>query len=310
MPRAIWSGAISFGLVNVPVRMYSAIEEQDVRFHLLHLEDDGRIGYEKVCKREGKPVPEDEIGRAYEVADGEFVYLSDEDLEAAGGRGAHTIELVDFVRYEEIDPIYFERTFYLGPADGAEKVYALLAEALGRSGLVGVGTFVMRDRQQLGCVRVREDVLHLERMYFADEVRPLEGIRPEEASVARRELELARELIDRFAGPFEIGKYADTYRDALLAVIERKRRGETVRAEEAPEPAPPDLLAALKASLETSLRDRAAPGRRGGSRGRGRADADLAALRRDELLARARERGIAGASRMRKGELVSALAAA
>ena len=306
MPRAIWSGSISFGLVNVPVRMYSAIDEQDVHFHLLHTKDDSRIGYEKVCKKEGTPVPEDEIGRAYEVAEGEFVYLDDDDLEAAGGKGLRTIDLTDFVAYEEIDPISFERTFFLGPADGAEKVYALLARALDRSGLVGVGTFVMRDKQQLGCVRVREGVLHLEKMYFADEVRPLVGIADDPPSVGKRELEMARELIDRFAGPFEIGKYVDTYRNAVLGVIEAKRRGESVLVEEEPEPEQPDLMEALRASLEAHAgRRRKAPAKKGGG-GKGKGDG-VAGMKKDALVRRARKEGLEGASRMTKAELVKAL---
>src|SRR5207249_11956183 len=135
-PPAIWSGAISFGLVNIPVRMYSAIDEQDVHFHLLHTTDNGRIGYAKVCKKDGKPVPDDEVRRAYEVSEGTYVYLTDEDFEAAAGATYHTIDLTDFVPQEQIDPIYFENTFFLGPAEGADKVYALLVKALERSGLV------------------------------------------------------------------------------------------------------------------------------------------------------------------------------
>ena len=130
MPRAIWSGSISFGLVNVPVRMYSAIDEQELHFHLLHTKDDSRIGYEKVCKKEGKPVPDDEIVKAYEFEDGEYVYLTEEDFEAAEGEVFRTIDVSDFVSYEEIDSIYFERTYYLGPADGADKVYSLLVKAI------------------------------------------------------------------------------------------------------------------------------------------------------------------------------------
>jgi DNA end-binding protein Ku len=261
-PRAIWSGAISFGLVNIPVRMYSAIDERDLHFHLLHTKDNGRIAYAKMCKLEDKPVPDDEVGRAYEVAEGEYVYLTDEDLEAAEGATYRTIDLTDFVPYEEIDPIYFEKTFFLGPAEGAVKVYALLVKALERSGLVGVGMFVMRDKQQLGCVRVRDGVLTLEKMYFADEIRPTTGIKPSRASVSRRELEMAEELIERFSGSFDIRKYRDEYRRAVLAVIRAKQKGETVEAPAPEQEEAPDLLAALRASLEARTSRRSPPKRR------------------------------------------------
>src|SRR4051794_8617557 len=142
MPRAIWSGAISFGLVNVPVKLYPAVSQQDLRFHFFHTKDDSRIGYEKVCKEEGKPVPEKEIAKAYETDSGELVYMSDEDFEAAQPEGSRTIELTDFVPYEQIDSIYFEHTYYVGPDSGADKVYALLAKAMEESGLVAIGSFV------------------------------------------------------------------------------------------------------------------------------------------------------------------------
>jgi DNA end-binding protein Ku len=250
MARAIWSGAISFGLINVPVRMYSAIDEQDLHFHYLHRTDNSRIGYEKVCKKEGKPVPDDEIVRAYRVSERKYVHLEDEDFEAAEGRKHRMFELSDFVPYEEIDPIYFERTYYLGPDTGAEKVYTLLVKAMERSGLAGIGTYVMRNKQQLGCLRVREGVITLEKMYFEDEIRPHDDVPVERVRVGKRELEMAGELIDRFSGSFDIGKYRDEYREALLDVIESKRKGKAVEVDRAAEPEEaPDLMEALKASL-------------------------------------------------------------
>ena len=138
MPRALWSGSISLGLVNVPVRMYSAIEESDLHFNLVHEPDGGRIGYQKICKAEDKPVPDDEVVKAFEVTKGEFVVVEDEDFAAARTEGVKTIEISDFVPYEEIDPIYFERTYYLGPQDGGEKVYALLVRAMEDSGRAAI----------------------------------------------------------------------------------------------------------------------------------------------------------------------------
>jgi DNA end-binding protein Ku len=300
MPRAIWTGSISFGLVNVPVRMYSAIDDQDVRFHLLHEKDDSRIGYEKICKKEGKPVPEDEIVRGYEVSEGKYVYVTDEDLEAAAGESYRSIDIQDFVDVDEVDPIYFERTSYLGPADGAEKPYALLVRAMEESGLVGVVTYVMRDKQQLGCLRVRDGMIVLEKMFFADEIRPTKGIVPRRATVPKQELAMALDLIDRFRGRFEPEKYEDTYRESLLAVIDRKRKGKDVHAEPEPEreEEPADLLDALRASVE-------AHGRRG--RESRRRNGSLGELSREELDRRAREAGIRGRSKMTKRELAKAL---
>ena len=253
MPRAIWSGTISFGLVNVPVRMYSAIDEKDVHFHLIHEPDGGRIGYQKFCKAEEKLVPDDEIVKAFEVKKDELVVLTDEDFEAVKTEGVKTIEISDFVPYEEIDPIYFDRTYFLGPQDGAEKVYALLREAMEQTGLAAIGKYVMRDRQHLGCLRVREGVIALEKMFFHDEIRLADELAPGKRKVPKAELQLATALVDQFTGKFEPEKYEDTYRKALLAVIKAKQKGKTIVAvpvEEDEEPT--DLLAALKASVEAA----------------------------------------------------------
>jgi DNA end-binding protein Ku len=300
MPRAIWTGSVSFGLVNVPVRMYSAIDERDVRFHLLHEKDDSRIGYDKVCKKEGKPIPDDEIVRGYEVSEGKYVYITDEDLEAAAGESYRSIDIQDFVDVDDVDPIYFERSSYLGPAEGAEKPYALLVRAMEESGLVGIVTYVMRDKQQLGCLRVRDGMIVLEKMFFADEIRPTKGIVPRKAKVPKQELAMALDLIDRFRGPFEPEKYEDTYREALLDVIHRKQKGKDVHAETEPERGeePADLLAALRESVEAHGRRGRASRRRNGS---------LGDLSRDELDRRARKAGIRGRSKMSKRELAKAL---
>ena len=302
MPRAIWSGAISFGLVNVPVRMYGATAEHDLHFHYVHAPDGSRIGYEKICKLEQKPVPNEEIVKAFEFEKGEYVYMSDEDFEAAETQGHKTIDIRDFVPYDEIDPIYFEKTYYLGPQEGAEKVYSLLVRAMEQARLAAIAKYVMRDRQNLGCLRVREGVITLEKMYFADEIRPLDDVAPGDAAVNERELEMAAELIDRFAGTFEPEKYEDTYRDTLCEIIHAKREGKDVHAEPVAEPEQPsDLMAALRASLEAAQRRR---GRAGGAPPR---DGDLARLSKDELLERARRADIRGRSQMSKEELVEAL---
>jgi DNA end-binding protein Ku len=264
MPRAIWSGAISFGLVNVPVRMYSAIAEHKLHFHWIHEKDESPIGYQKICKLEEKPVPDDEVVKAFEFEPGEYVFMEDEDFEAARVEGYKTIEITDFVAYEQIDPIYFARTYYLGPQERGEKVYALLARAMEQSELAAIAKFVMRDRQNLGALRVRDGVITLEQMYFADEIRPLDEIKPKNGKVSKEELAMAEQLIDNFSGDFKPEKYKDTYRDALCEIIKAKRKGKEVhRAPEREEGAPPDLIEALRASIA------AAGG--GNGRGRGRA---------------------------------------
>jgi len=255
MPRAIWSGTISFGLVSVPVRMYSAIAESDLHFHLVHEPDGGRIGYQKVCKAENEPVPDDEIVKAYEVREDELVVLTDEDFDAAKSEGVKTIEISDFVPYEEIDPIYFERTYFLGPQDGGEKVYALLRQAMETTGLAAIGKYVMRDKQHLGCLRIREGVITLEKLFFHDEIRPAKAIAPRKTKVPEAELKMATALIGQFKSSFEPERYEDTYRDALLKVINAKQKGETLSAvPAAEEEEPADLLAALKASVDAVKR--------------------------------------------------------
>jgi DNA end-binding protein Ku len=254
MPRAIWSGSVAFGLVNAPVKMYSAIDEHNLELHLVHEKDGSRIGYEKVRKKDGKKVPADEIVKAYEVKEGKLVYLTDEDFEAAEDEGYRTIEVLDFVPHDEIDPIVFNRSYYLGPAEGAEKVYALLVRALEESGLSAIARYVFHDKQQLGCLRVREGVITLENMYFADEIRPVKGIAPKRQRVDAKELDMARTLIDRFTSSFDHDKYEDEYRKKLLAVVRRKAKGEEIHAapREKKDEEAPDLLEALRASVEAS----------------------------------------------------------
>ncbi len=272
MPRSIWSGTISFGLVSIPVRMVGAVSEHALHFNLLHRKDSSPIGYEKVCKKEGKEVPDDEIVKAYEVTKGKYVELDDEDFEAARTEGYHTFDISDFVEVDEIDPIYFERSYYLVPQDGGEKVYTLLVRAMEDAGLAAVGTFVMREREHLGCLRIRDGVIVLERMYFADEIRPTDELRPSRARVSKDELEMATALIDRFTGSFDPSEYSDTYTDRLLDVIKRKQKGETVQVEQ-PEPAEeetPDLMSALRASIEAQTGSKRRTTRRSPHRGSSR----------------------------------------
>lgn len=258
-PRPLWTGTISFGLVSVPVRVYSAVHEHKLQFHLVHEKDDGAIGYQKICKLEEAPVSNDEIVKAYEFEKGEFVQLTDEDFEAVQVEGMHTIDLEDFVPYEDIDPTFFAHSYLVGPQDGAEKTYALLLRAMEKSGLAGIGKFVMRSRQYLGCLRVRDGALALEQLHFADEIDPPSGVVPDKLpSVAKKELDMALTLIEGFAGDWQPERYEDTYTAALREVVKAKRRGKDVHELREPEEdaAPPDLMEALRLSIEQSQKTR------------------------------------------------------
>ena len=302
--RSLWTGSVSFGLVNVPVRVYSAVHEHKLRFQLVHAKDDGPIGYEKVCKLEDKPVPNDEIVKAFEYKKGELVHLTDEDFEAVQVEGQHTIDLEDFVPYEQIDPTFFAHAYLVGPQDGAERPYSLLVHAMEDSGLAGIGKFVMRNRQYLGCLHVRDGVLTLEQLHFADEVDPPKNVLPSKLpKVEKRELDLASQLIESFAGDWKPEKYKDTYTNALKAVVRQKQKGEEVHlAREPEEEETPDLLEALRLSVEQSRGGRRA--RRNGS-GNGAASAT-----KEELQEQARKLGIEGRSKMSKAQLAKAVASA
>jgi DNA end-binding protein Ku len=235
----------------------------------VHEADDGPIGYEKICKLEDKPVPNDEIVKAFEYKKGELVHLTDEDFEAIQVEGQRTIELEDFVPYDEIDPTFFAHTYLVAPDEGAEKTYALLVRAMEESGLAGIGKFVMRNRQYLGCLRVRGKTLTLEQMHFADEVDPPSDVIPDKLpSVPGRELAMALELISAFSGKWQPEKYEDTYTAGLQKVVRAKVQGKEVhRAPEPEEEAPPDLMEALRASVEqVQARSRTGAKRRGNAK--------------------------------------------
>jgi DNA end-binding protein Ku len=299
-PRSIWSGSISFGLVNVPVRLYSAVQEHKLQFHFVHEKDNSPIGYEKICKQEGKPVPDKEIVKAFEYSKGEYVFMEDEDFEAARVEGYKTIDITDFVPYEEIDPIFFAHSYLVGPQEGAEKTYSLLVRAMEDTELAGIAKFVMRDRQYLGALRIREGVITLEQLHFADEIRPVSDVKPSRARVSPQELEMAKRLVESWTTEWKPEQYKDTYRDALMEVIEAKRKGKEIHpAAEVEEEEVPDLMTALRQSIEHS---------RGGGRVGGRED--LSSLSKAELDKRAKAAGIEGRSKMTKAQLARALAKA
>jgi DNA end-binding protein Ku len=312
MARSMWTGAISFGLVTVPVRLFSAVEDKGISFRQLEKGTGSRIRYQRVAEDSGKEVEYGDIVKGYEIDKGRYVVVTPEELEAVEPGRSRTIDISDFVDLDAIDPIHFDRTYYLAPAEdvGAEKPYALLLQAMKDTGKVAVARFVMRGKQYLAAIRPMaepsgEELLALETMHFPDEVRTAEDVDgiPVTAELSDRERRMAEQLIDSLSSAWDPTQYRDTYRERVLDLIERKAKGEDVVVEE-PEEAPQvtDLLAALQASVEAS-RQRKAGGGAGGSGGA----AGLASLSKDELYERASEADISGRSKMTKDELVEAL---
>ena len=260
MPRAIWSGAISFGLVNIPVKLYSAVSKKTVRFHQLDREDNQRIQQKRVNPRTGEEVPYENLVKGYELAPDRYVIITPEELEGLEPQKTRTIDIEDFVELSEIDPIYYDHPYYLVPDKGAAKAYKLLLEAMKNSGKVAIARVVIRSKENLVAIRPLDGVLTMETMLFADEVIPSDGIEEipadGEAKTSARELEMAKQLIDSLTAEFEPGKYRDEYRDRVLDMIERKAEGQDVVVE-MPEEEPqkvPDLMAALEASIAGAKR--------------------------------------------------------
>lgn len=255
MPRTMWSGAISFGLVNVPVRLTSAVARKDVHFHQLHKADGARIELRRVCTSCGEELGWDDLARGYELMPGQHVLVTREELEALDPEATRTIDIEDFVDGAQVDPLYYQHAYYLLPdKKPAEKPYALLLEALKRTGKVGVARFVMRSKQYLALIRPRDDALVMSTMLYADEVVPVERLDrpPAEHDLPKRELEMAEQLVEQLSADFEPERYRDTYREQVLAMVERKATGEAIVVQPAPEAKAPvvDLVAALEASLE------------------------------------------------------------
>jgi DNA end-binding protein Ku len=256
MPRAIWSGSISFGLLNVPVKLYSAVSSQRVSFRELREGDGSRVRHKRVAEEDGKEVPYEKIVKGYELSPDQYVVLTREELEELDPKKTRAIEIQDFVDLDEIDPIYFDHPYYLGPDQGAERAYALLVKAMEEERKVAVARFVLRNKEHLAAIRPMNGVLTMATMRFADEVvspDQLDGVIPEEdVTPEKREVEMAKRLIDSLATDFKPDKYRDEYREELLNLIERKAKGEAVVTQPSEEPKPtkaPDLMAALEESL-------------------------------------------------------------
>jgi len=257
MPRAIWTGAISFGLVTVPVRLFSAVNRKTVSFNQLDATDNGRIAQKRVNPRTGEEVPYERIVKGYAVAPDRYVVVTNEELDALEPEKTRTIDIEDFVDLGEIDPIFYDHPYYLAPGPGGAKPYRLLLDAMRETGKVAIARVVIRSKESLVAIRPVGDVLELSTMLFADEVADPARIDdlpdPDDVKTTKKELAIAKQLVESLAGPFEPEKYQDEYREQVLALIERKAAGEEITVQEAPEVKPtevPDLMSALRASLD------------------------------------------------------------
>jgi DNA end-binding protein Ku len=267
MARPIWTGTISFGLVTVPVKLYSAVSRKTVRFHQLHENTGARIQQKRVDPQTGEEVPYDEIVKGYEIAPDRYVIVKPDELEALDPKKTRTIDIEDFVDLDDIDPIFYDHPYYLAPGPGGAKPYRLLLDAMRETGKVAVARVVIRSKENLVAIRPMDDVLAMTTMIFADEVVDVEKLDdipdPDEVSTTDRELAIAKQLVESLAGDFEPGKYHDAYREEVLAMIERKAAGEEIAVQPVTEDAGapvPDLMSALKASLDAVRKDGKAGG--------------------------------------------------
>jgi DNA end-binding protein Ku len=261
MARSIWTGAISFGLVTVPVKLYSAVNKKSVRFHQLHESTGVRIQQKRVDPSTGDEVPYDEIVKGYEIAPDRYVIIEPDDLEKLDPKKTRSIEIHEFVDLEDIDPIYYDHPYYLAPGAGGAKPYKLLLDAMKETNKVGIAKVVIRSKESLVALRPMGDALQMATMLFADEIvdpsRIDELSEAEDIETTKRELDIAKQLVDSLAGEFEPEKYHDEYRESVLQLIERKAEGKEIAVQpqvEEDEPVP-DLMSALKASLD-AVRDR------------------------------------------------------
>ena len=254
MARAMWKGAIAFGLVNIPIELYSAVRDHRPKFRLLHAKDESPVSYERVCQSEGKPVGWEDLVKGFEYAKGQFVVLSKDDFKTAALEKTKTIDILDFVDPGEIDERYFETPYYLQPGKGADRAYALLRDAIAKSGKVGIAKIILRDAQHLAAVETIKDALVLTMMRFADELADLSEFKfPAAEGVRPGEMNMALQLIDSLSASWEPEKYTDEYRENLMRLIQAKLKGKTPRLQERDTPQQADvvdLMARLRASLE------------------------------------------------------------
>ena len=256
MARAIWKGAISFGLVNIPIELHTAVRDTRPHFRMLHAKDKSPVRFERVCIRDGHPVAWEDLVKGFEYAKGRFVVLSKEDFRAAAVEKTRTIDIIDFVRSEDIDDRFFETPYYLTPSTGGDRAYALLREAIRESGRVGVAKFILRDTQHLAAVEVIDDALVLSIMRFADELVDQSQLKfPASKDIRKAELDMAKSLVNSLASDWDPSKYTDEYRANLMRIIEGKTKGKEVTLESPEEPRQAevvDLMERLRRSLEQS----------------------------------------------------------
>jgi DNA end-binding protein Ku len=256
MPRAIWSGAISFGLVNIPVKLYSAVSRKTVRFHQIDAESGQRVRQQRVNPASGDEIPYEQIVKGYEISPDKYVTITPEELEALEPQKTRTIDIEEFVDLEQIDPIYYDHPYYLAPDKGAAKAYRLLLDAMQEADKVAIARVVIRSKESLVALRSYNGAITMETMLFPDEVVPPDSIEElanlnGDVKTTKRELDMAKQLIESLSGDFDPNEYSDQYRERVLDLIERKAAGETITVE-APEPERqevPDLMAALEASI-------------------------------------------------------------
>ena len=294
MARAVWTGALGFALVNVPVGLYSAAQDRTIRFHQFERGTSDRIRLRRVNERTQEEVDYGDIVKGYDLGGGDYVMIAPDELEAAAPERTRTIAITDFVDLDEIDPVYYRKTYYVAPqGDAAERAYGLLRTAMAKAGKVAVGTMVMRTKEHLVAVRPQSSALVLETMFFADEVRdPVQEVEqlPVGGSYSERELAMAEQIIRTMASPWRPESYTDTFRQRVEELIERKREGADIVREAAPGPAPVvDLMEALRRSVQAARGE------------------DLAGLSKAELARRAADLDVRGRSSMTKDELVAAV---
>lgn len=255
MARAMWSGSISFGLVNIPVKLYNAVSPKTVRFHQLHDKDGVRIKQKRVCPVDGEEVPNDHIVKGYEISRNRYVVVHPEELEALDARKTHMVDIVDFVPAEQIDPVYFDHPYYLVPDRGAQKAYLLLRKAMEQKQRIAIARVVLRTKEYTVAIRPAGDALNMSTLFYQDEIvsaTSFEGLPSEDQTeLPARELGMAERLIEMLETDFEPGKYHDEYRERVLELIDRKAQGEEIAVQPEVEPAPKviDLMSALEASL-------------------------------------------------------------
>jgi DNA end-binding protein Ku len=290
MARAIWKGSLAFGLVNIPVELYSAVRDHRPKFRLLHAKDESPVHYERVCQREGKPVAWEDLVKGFEYAKGRFVVLTKDDFKTAALEKTKTIDILDFVDPDQIDERYFETPYYLQAGKGAERAYAVLREGIRDSKRVGIAKIILRDTQHIAAVEAIGDALVLTMMRFADELAALEDFHfPKKADMRPAELKMARQLIDTLAADWDPSKYTDEYKENLMRIINARLKGKTAHLEAA-DTGPTraevvDLMDRLRASLEGKSRGRAVPTARTETRRKGAASKNGKAARQRRRVA-------------------------